>query len=328
MATIKEIAEIAGVSLSTVSRILNSDPRLSVAPETRERVLNAADRLGYVPKHPFRPEGHCLVGVVKGFSNFTDMANTHHFALSRAIEGALQAAGIPKLTITGDGPAQPIDALLVFGAFGEGRLQRMRQWANHALFIDSNPDPLIFDSLILGYGWLADALLSYLYGLGHRRIAYVGAEDQQSDCTLRDPMVRPLTSGMFQRGCYRREYFRLGSFTPESAYTHTCALLELAEPPTAILYANDAMAIGGYRAVQKNGLMVGRDVSIIGRGDISTSSFVTPALTTAHIPLSFAAETVITMLQDRLEKGRQNPLTLCVPMTLIKRDSCGPASGV
>ena len=325
MATIKEIAEIAGVSLSTVSRIINGDPRLSVAPDTRERVLSTADRLGYVPKHPFRTEGHSLVGVVKGFSNFTDMANTHHYALSRAIEGALQAAGIPKLTVTGDGPAQPIDALLAFGAFGPERLHRMRQWANHTLFIDSNPDPLVFDSLILGYGWLTDALLDYLYDLGHRRIGYIGAEDLQNDCVLRDPMVRPLTSGMFHRGCYRSEYFRLGSFTPESAYTLTLSLLDLEQPPTAILYANDAMAIGGYRAVQKRGLVVGRDVSIIGRGDISTSSFVTPALTTVHIPLSFAAETVIKMLQERLEKGRQTPLTLCVPMTLVKRDSCGPA---
>lgn len=325
MATIKQIAEIAGVSLSTVSRILNGDPRLSVSAKTRERVQSAADQLGYLPKHPFAPTGPCMIGVVKGFSSYTAIATTHHLALARTIEGAMQGAGLPKLTISGDSPAQPIDALIAFGAFSPQRLALMRQWTPNILFIDSNPEPLAFDALMLGYGWLTEDVLNFLFELGHRRVAYVGARDKMRDCVLPDPMVRPFVSGMIQRGCYRPEYVRECSFTPEAACEQTRALLSLEPRPTAILYASDVMAIGGYRAITERSLVVGRDVSVIGRGDISTASFVTPALTTVHIPLAFAADGVIELLRTRLNTGRRAPVTLCVPMSLVERESCGPA---
>ncbi len=325
MATLKQIAEIAGVSLSTVSRILNGDPRLSVSARTRERVQSAADQLGYLPKHPFAPTGPCMIGVVKGFSSYAAIATTHHLALARTIEGAMQRAGLPKLTLSGDSPAQPVDALIAFGAFSPQRVKVMRQWTPHILFIDSNPEPNAFDAVMLGYGWLAEEVLDYLFELGHRRVAYVGARDTMCDCVLPDPMVRPFVSGMTQRGCFRPEYVHEGSFTPEAAYEQTAALLSLEKPPTAILYASDAMAIGGYRAITERSLTVGRDVSVIGRGDVSTASFVTPALTSVHIPLSFAADSVIALLRTRLSEGRRSPLTLCVPMSLIRRDSCGPA---
>ncbi len=328
MATIKQIAQMAGVSPATVSRLLSGDPNLSVSPQTRERVRCAADRLGYQPRRPARtartPAPARTIGVLKGFGTLSATDNAPHLALMRAVEGALQAAGMAKLTVTGDAPAQPVDALIAYGTFSPARMERLRRWTRNVLFLGENPDPLAFDAVLPGFDWLCGRLCGYLAGLGHRRVAYVSASEELADCSLPDPMARPFAAWLQARDGLPAAYLRRAAFSPESAYAHTRALLELPQPPTAILYASDAMAVGGCRAIAERGLRVGLDVSVVGLGDMAAASFLSPALTTVCIPYALLAQIALGLLRSRLDEGRREPLTVCVPLSLVERDSCGP----
>lgn len=325
MATIKQIAQMAGVSPATVSRLLNGDPKLSVSPQTRERVHRAADRLGYLPRHPVRAAGPArTIGVLKGFSTLSGTDSAPHLSLLRAVEGALHAAGMAKLTVTGDAPAQPVDALIAYGTFSPTRMERLRRWTDNILFLGENPDPLSFDAVVPGFDWLCGHLCGYLTGLGHSRVAYVSAGEELPDCSLPDPMSRHFAAWLQNRSDLPAEYLRHASFSPESAYAHTRALLELPRAPTAILYASDAMAVGGCRAIAERGLRVGLDVSVIGLGDMAAASFLSPALTTVYIPYALIAQVALHMLRSRLDDGRREPLTVCAPLSLVVRDSCGP----
>ena len=84
------------------------------------------------------------------------------------------------------------------------------------------------------------------------------------------------------------------------------------------------MAVGGCRAIAERGLRVGLDVSVVGLGDMAAASFLSPALTTVCIPYALLAQIALGLLRSRLDEGRREPLTVCVPLSLVERDSCGP----
>lgn len=329
MATVKEIAQLAAVSPTTVSRVLNQDPTLSVTPATRARIEQIARELGYTPRRihlPSQPQR--IFGMVKGYEESDKLSSTHFYALTRAVERALSLKGYSKLVFPIDSvPSRPLDAVIALGQYSSAQIASLSRLSENLLFLYSSPDPLRYDSIRLDSSSFAQTAVSYLRHLGHRRIAYIGASDIIGGMRMNDPFFHAVRQSLLSEDPQGDQWMYVGDYTPTAAFSLTYSLLREFSPPlrpTAILYATDAMAIGGYRAVKECGLLVGEDISILAVDDVPTSSYVTPPLTTFHVDVDFIASTAVCMLSERLNAQRSQTLTVHVPLRMIKRKSCLP----
>lgn len=330
MATIKEIAQLASVSPTTVSRVLTQDPTLSVAPATRERIGQLARELGYTARRTRSAASpQRMVGLIHGDADLLSPAITHFGALTRVVENTLSAKNYGRLTFSLDSlPDSPLDAIIALGQYSPAQLSTLSKLSPTLLFLYTSPDPLRFDSICLDTQTLADSAVAYLHQLGHRRIAYIGASDVIGGMRMKDLFFTDMRHALLLADPQGDQWMYIGDYTPTSAYALTCDLLRGTAPalrPTAIIYATDSLALGGYKAVRECGLCVGRDVSILSVDDAPTSSYLTPPLTAFHVDVDFIAETAVQMLDDRLSGRRTHTFTARIPLGLSRRQSCQSA---
>lgn len=329
MATVKEIAQLAGVSPTTVSRVLSQDDTLRVTSQTRARIEQLARELGYTPRRIHsRPQKQRTVGLVKGRTETDNLSSTHFYALTRAVERALSAEGYAKLVFPIENiPARSLDAIIAMGQYSPAQVAALARASENLLFLYSSPDPLRYDSICLDSYTLARTAIGYLRRLGHRRIAYMGASDILGGMRMKDPFFHAVRAAILDEDPHGDQWMFVGDYTPTSAFSLTFSLLRefpVHARPTAILYATDAMAIGGYRAVRECGLHVGADISILSVDDVPTSSYVSPPLTTFRVDVDFIGATAVCMLDDRLSGRRTQTLTVQIPLRMIQRKSCQP----
>lgn len=327
MATIKEIAQLAAVSPTTVSRVLTQDPSLNVTPATRLRVEQIARELGYSVRrtHAVSRPKH-TVGLIKGYTDSENLATTHFNALARSVEDTLAAHNYRRVIFSPDAlPDQPLDGVIALGQYSSAQIASLARLSENLLFLHTSPDPLRFDSICLDAHHLAHSAVSFLRQLGHRRIAYIGASDVIGGMRMPDLFYQSMRQALLDEDPQGNQWMYITDYSPTAAYTITGALLRENPPslrPTAIVYVTDSMAVGGYRAVRECCLRVGEDVSILSIDNAPTSSHLLPPLSSFHLDVDFIARTAVAMLSDRLEQRRQQSITVQIPLRLVRRKSC------
>lgn len=329
MMTLKEIARLANMSTTTVSRVLTQDPSFHVPPETRSRIEQIAQEAGYRPrKIHSQVSKNNTVGIVKGFAADITLSSTHVLSLYQSIETTLITAGYNKVVFSlNDMPDQPLDAIIALGQFSKRQIKLMENLTTNILFLYSSPNPLRYDSLHLDFRGVSVSALSYLYSLGHRSIGYIGAAGIIGGMRMEDPLLRSISCTLKDYECYNENWMYVSDYSPAQAYEVTYRWCSNPDTrPTAILYASDTMAIGGYRAIKNLDLELGKDVSVIGIGNETTSSFATPPLTTMQIPIANIAETTVSLIEQRLLKKRTHAIQTIIPLPFIIRSSCGHVS--
>lgn len=339
MVTIRDVAKRAGVSIGTVSNYLNN-PTL-IAEETRETLRQAIDEMGYHPRaaaRSLKSNRTLRIGLVPvispeenrealpadyAFLEFLAAVNTaaaeqgygvllsaatrqaDEMRIYRELVGERQVDG---LLLMGTRPSDPrIDFLLERGfpfvCFGRSR-------RNDHAYVDVD-----------GAAGIAQAV-HHLAGLGHRRIAYL------------EPPAG-LTCTLDRREGYRKtmaehdlpidEALVLTSdFSEKSGQIAMHLLLDLPQPPTALLAASDLCAFGAMRALQARGLLAGRDLSVVGFDDIRLASHWYPSLTSVSQPFRHIGFVATQMLIDIIA-GRECVRQVIVEPRLVVRQSSGPA---
>src|SRR5262245_7958404 len=282
--TIRDVAERAGVSIATVSRVLND--RADVSPETRERVREVAREVGYSADPAAvalaTQRTHVVAVVVGDNAGHRDLSLVFFGRVLAAISRRLAHSDYEALLQAVDDAGahhHRFDAAILIGVDGDDQLVQQ---------LASRETPLVGVDVRLAWGRAAfvgsdhaDGVrlaLAHLYALGHRRIAHVagaantvagaeriaafGREAERLGLTLPD------------------DYVRAGDFSSASGYRETCALLALPERPTAIVAASDLMALAGLQAIRDVGLEPGADVAIVGFDDLEAAALAHPPLTT------------------------------------------------
>jgi len=305
--TIREVARRSGVSIATVSRVLNNVPG-TVRDELQRRVRKAAQELDYRPNalarslHQRRTH---TIGLI-----ITDIANPYYAGITRGIEAVSRKHGYALFFCNTDGRpsalAYYIDALrdnrvdaIIIG--GGGTASRQQFQALHdrrivAVLIGryNVPLPAVRIDNVTG-GWQA---ASHLLQLGHRRIAVLAVPTTSTG--MRDRLRGICRAMAEQRIAFRKELLVRCGLPLASALQGAMLLMSKTPRPTAIIAANDQMAITAMHGVEKFGLRVPEDVSIVGFDNIELASYVRPALTTMGVPLYdigvAAAETAIGLL--------------------------------
>jgi LacI family transcriptional regulator len=323
-ATIKDVAERAGVSIATVSRALND--KSEVSGETRERVREVARAVGYTPDPAARSlagQKTRLIAIVVGDNaGHRDLSLIFFGKVLTAISRSLSQSGYdPLLLQPGDlGLDHGFDAAILIGVDGDDPLVEelasrqvpvvgvdVRCESGRAAFVGSDHA----DGVRLA--------LAHLHARGHRRIAHLAGATN----TL---------AGAERLAAFRREtaalgldipddLIRQGDFSSASGYRETCALLALTERPTAIVAASDLMALAALQAIRDAGLQPGRDMAVAGFDDVEAAALAHPPLTTIRQDRRELGTLAATRAVELIDDPEATLEDAIVPVELVVRGS-------
>jgi LacI family transcriptional regulator len=328
--TISAIAHAAGVSVPTVSRVLNG--RADVAPQTRELVENLLKQHGYRRRASRQPAGRAgLIDLV-----FNDLDSPWAVELIRGVEDVTHAAGVGTV----------VSAVHRRSTSTRQWLQNLRARASDGvIFINSDVTTTVYTELqrlsipivvvdpaggsafnvptVGATNWAGGrAATEHLTALGHRRIGLITGPKQLLCSRARLDGYR---AAIEDAGAdVDAALIRPGDFMHESGFAGGTALLSLPKPPTAIFACNDTMALGVFEAARRLGLRVPENVSVVGFDDLPESRWSPPPLTTIRQPLAemggLAARTAL-----RLSQGETIELPRIELATeLVVRESTAP----
>lgn len=342
--TIKHVAADAGVSLQTVSRVINQEP--NVRPEMTRRVQEAIDRLGYVPSIAARRmagsrsylivalndrertiadwQSHegtdwvdqmLLGGMLTcgkyGYRLIVELVDTHSDHIERELLAAIAALQPDGIILTPPHSENPlITRLLEKHGISFARIGSLKGGAGFSLTMDDER--------------AARLATAHLSDLGHRRIGFIAGppEFELSGWRIEGWRAAMLNAGLDSRGLLTR-----GDFSFASGRRGATELLDLAVPPTAIVASNDQMALATLEVARERGLSVPRDLSIVSFDDTPIVRFARPALTAVVQPIAqVTAQAVELIIAENA--GRDTPdAPVVVPASLAIRNSTAVAPG-
>ena len=330
--TITDVAIAAGVSVPTVSKVINGRP--DVATTTRERVLSVIDDTGYVVGRAARAMRHGRSGLIDVVVPSLD--NEYLFEIIRSVEEALAPTGLRlALSVSGHVPRRERQwlnkvmdgstdgAILVLARGQSAGLAELRLHGIPFVVIDHRGE-LGSDVPSVGATNFAGgrAATDYLLSLGHRRIAMIGgpidlrcSQERISGyrAALREANI-PVDAALIRHGTFR---FDAGDM-------ETRALLALPEPPTAIFAGNDLQSFGAYQALHALGRPAPRAMSGVGFDDVPSAARASPPLTTIRQPLGEMGRVATTMLLRLLSGRPLDTARVELATTLLPRASCAP----
>lgn len=325
MATIKDIAVKAGVSIATVSRVLNHDETLNAQDETKQRIFQIAEELEYEPRVQKRRKKKLKIGMFCSYSPTEELEDPYYLCIRLSIEKTLEEEGYRKQTVTAcdtQDSLAGVDGIICTGTFSVSTVERISSWGKPAVFIDACPDLGRFDAVVVDYRQAVMEILDYFIQNGHTRIGLIGGiEEYEADSGILDARISVFKEYLEKKGLYHPEYVKTGPYHAHYGYSLLKEMKEEENLPTALFVANDSMAVGCYKAAYELGLSIPGDISIIGFNDIPTAKYMIPPLTTVRLYMEFMGEYAVRMLEERILGGRDICVKVTVPTKLYVRDS-------
>lgn len=331
MATIKEIGSIAGVSIATVSRVLNFDETLNVSDITREKILKIADELDYVSSKTKKAKNKkCKdIGIVYWYNYEEELGDPYYLSIRLAAEKKCNKNNINLVKLNEESDLNDIrnvNGIIAIGRFTSSTIEKLASANENIVFVDFSPDENRFDSVMADMGKATTQILSYLYELGHRKIGFIGGKKLENidykDVYIdeRDIKYREF---MESKGIYKQEYIYQGErFTFRVGYDLTKEALKSENNITAFFVGNDTMAVGAYKAISEAGLCVPNDISIVGFNDQPSAKYMIPSLTTIRIPSEYLGSAAVDLLLENMNENREYNKKVIIPTEFKIRESC------
>nr|AGU11656.1 Periplasmic binding protein-like domain [uncultured organism] len=324
MVTMKDVAELAGVSITTVSHVVNSTR--SVAPETRARVLAAVEQTGYTGDAIARSlvtGGTRTLGVAISL-----VANAYFAELLQAVEHEITRSGYTLvLADTHDDPetekaavrmlrSRRVDGLILTPSPGV-TVQDVRQLGIPVVLVDRLTTAQNVDQVGPENIYATSGLVQHLASVGHRRIGMISGAEGIATNTER---VLGYRLGL---GRSRLTWDGDLVVSGEPARTALGRLLSLPSPPTAVVAGNNVVLSGVLHECRARGVKVGRELAVVGYDDVEWAELVDPPVTTVAQPVAEMGRTAVRMLMARIEDPDRPPTTERLATTLMHRNSCG-----
>jgi DNA-binding LacI/PurR family transcriptional regulator len=331
--TLKSVAEVVGLTASTVSAVLNSSSASNSVPKhTKKRILEAARALDYRPNFFARslrakrtymigvileeigdPYGSLVVSGIERYLReqnvfFLTVAHRHDKKLLASYSSVLRERGVEGF-ITVDTLLTEVPALPTVAVAGHRRIKAVT-------------------NIVLDHRRAASLALTHLVDLGHERISLMKGSNLSADSEVRWNSICEVAAKLGVR--VRQELvieLKGEDSTPNLGYPFAKQLLERKQPFTAMFAYNDISAIGSVCAFQEAGLRVPEDISVVGFDDIQSAAYVSPPLTTVRQPLVKMGEIAARTLLDRIE-GRMKyvPEIAIEPELAVRRSTARPGS--
>lgn len=329
MATIRDVAQLAGVSTATVSHVLNNTR--AVSESSKDRVLAAMEQLNYQPNavaRSLRVSQTLTIGLI------VPDVNIPFFAwVARAIEEAARDAGYSvilcnsgwslaqELTYLDDLRARRVDGLICISVeLTSEHIQPLVKRHMPVVWFEQARGSGVSDAVVIDNFRGAYEATSHLIGLGHRRIGCILGLGQAQ---LTSDRIRAYRQALSDSGiAFDEGLLFAGNYVPAAGLAGARQLLSLAQPPSAIFAFNDMMALGALQAASERGLRVPEDLALMGFDGIAMTEYTSPPLTTVQQPIGEMSRIAIEMLLDRInDRAPNESRTVQVQPTLVARAS-------
>ncbi|HEV8340569.1 MAG TPA: LacI family DNA-binding transcriptional regulator [bacterium] len=330
--TVRDVARRAGVSPSTVSRILTGIT--PVSPEKRQRVERAIRRLGYRPNalaRGLKQRRSYSIGLL-----IPDITNPYFAEAAKGVEEAAQRGGFAVLLCDSENDlgreARYLEVLrerqvdgLIFVTAGDGA-GLLRSWQGRPLVVMDREVPgLAADSVSTDNARGAYDITRVLLERGHRHVAFLAGPQTLAPARLR---LRGYRRALREfKIPIRPDLIHNAGFTVEGGRTAMQAVLRSSLRPTAVVASSDVMALGAVQAIEDAGLRVPADISVVGFDDIPVAALVRPPLTTVAQPVRQMGEAAVRLLLEQFAEGGRapGPRRILLQPRVIIRESVGAA---
>ncbi|HZT59028.1 MAG TPA: LacI family DNA-binding transcriptional regulator [Pyrinomonadaceae bacterium] len=331
MSSIKDVAREAGVSTATVSHVVNNTR--FVSDEVRARVLEAVERCGYYPNAHARSlasgRTHILGLVV------SDISNPFFPELVKSIEAAAYERGYDVMLSNTNYDTERTSnyvrrfierkvsgVVIMTSELDTALADELARREVSVVFLDLGQPAARTSNLRVNYGAGIEEAIAHLVSLGHAEISFIGGPQRLRSAARRheafvNSMKRHLPSA--------RAAVYGGDFKLEGGRRAACEILAARERPTAVVAANDMMALGAMGEFRAAGLSIPRDISIVGFDDIAFAGLAEPQLTTVCLPRAELGRRAVEALMATIEHPDQRGVEINIPTYLVTRGSTGPA---
>ncbi len=319
MATIKEVAQAAQVSATTVSRVLNKDDSISVSPEVRMRIFQAAHALGYVSPRQRRLSAQkkkLVIGVADWRIIRPDRPNVRLSGLSCIVQMMTDQYEVSFVRLV-FGEAQDVDGVIAFGEFSGRELDFLRSLSFAIVFINSNQYSYEFDQVKVDFDAGHQQMVSYL--LDQKRytgIGYIGGLYEGDGFRIGEHRLEALKKILEARGQYRPETIHVGEISRESGYELAMKAYREQGLAEAMLLGSDEVAEGALDAFRELGVRVPKDVAVVIYQDLQTLESKWPTGTCLEMFPDYVWENALELLFGRISQRRSQPVTVLVPAHL------------
>lgn len=331
MSSIKDIANEAGVSTATVSHVLNNTRFVSEA--VRERVLKAIKLHNYYPNAAARSlasGSSRILGLV-----ISDIANPFFPELVKSIETAAYEYGYDVvLSNTNYDPERAshyvrrfierkvTGVALMTSEMDKALIEELARREVPVVFLDSGEVGLHMSNLRVGYAEGIKQAILHLVELGHRKVAFISGLPNLRSAKRRLEAFRQTIQAVLPDA---PEQIYQGDFKIDGGRRAALEILKADELPTAVVAANDLMALGAISEFHRSGLKIPRDISVVGFDDIAFSTLVEPALTTVNLPLGELGKMAVDALMAMISSPKEHGIELPISTQLIIRNSTAAA---
>ncbi|MCG9583413.1 transcriptional regulator EbgR [Vibrio tubiashii] len=325
MATLKDIATEAGVSLATVSRVLNDDPTLSVKEETKHRILEIAEKLEYKTSSSKRAglgkkHNHHFLAVYN-YKQEAEVNDPYYLSIRHGIETQCDKLGIEltncynnEISLEGN----KVTGVLLVGRSHPNVLSEVQKLTDNICYVDFSDANCEYDSVDIDLVRISKEITDFFIAQDYQRIGFIGGQDEPNSADIRE--IAFAEYGQLKGVVSLDDIYR-GDFTSSSGYDLAKEMLAKPDYPNALFIASDSIAIGVLRAIHEHGLNIPQDISLISVNDIPTAKFTFPSLSTVRIHSEMMGIQGVNLLIEKSRDGRALPLQVYVPSKLKLRDT-------
>lgn len=327
--TIKDVAKLAGVSISTVSRVINSSK--PVSPEVKKKVLEVIEEIGYKPNEIARTlvtKKSFLIGVI-----VTNLSNSFVTEMVRGIEeiGKMYNYDILLCSTYGDKEAeykymqllnrkQVEGIILISEVLNEGVKRQIKQYDIPFVFLSRDSYESEYSTVSIDNYDASYEMTNYLISLGHRNIAYVTNEKETK--SMEKFRLEGYKKAISENENMKELVFYSEGKKVEQGYEVARDVLNCDEKITAVFCSRDELAIGVINYFYDNGVNVPENISVAGFGDIPMASIFRPKLTTIREPFYDIGAVAIRKIIKELKGEKTNEEHIILPFQIQKRKSC------
>jgi DNA-binding LacI/PurR family transcriptional regulator len=330
MANIKEVAKLSNSSITTVSRVINNSGY--VKQETRDKILEAIKELGYMPLE--RSEGtkdtKTIGFVVPNIENpffgkmarhLSRVANGFNYNILLFDLGGLKSDADDYLF---DLINNRVDGLIYASSHRSIEVINTAKNRNMPIVVlDREIKNECINSVTVNNNYGAYMAIEHLIKLGHKHIAFIGgAADMEISTKRKEGYIRALEENQIP---IVNEYIGYGDYSMQSGYECMETLYKANPKITAVLAANDNMAIGAINYLSKVNVKIGKEISVIGFDNIELAACISPSLTTVEYPMERMSEVVVELILRQIKSGEDNIESVTLFPKLVVRQSCGVA---
>lgn len=325
MATIKDIAATAGVSITTVSRVLNYDKTLSVSDSTRKKIFKAASDLEYNKKVRKNVNKKTLA-IVDWYTEQQELDDLYYLSIRLGAESQAEKLGYKVARYFADDSLADLDeavGIIAIGKFSDEQIESMTKGTKRIVFVDYDTLCKGFNCVVTDFKNSTEMVVNHFLELGINRIGLLGGTEKTTDGQLqiRDERREHYEKLLKDRGIYHPQYVFEGENTINSAYELIKkAVTELGDDfPEGLFIANDMLAVGAMRAFHELNIEIPKQVNVISFNDTMIAKYMIPTLSSIKVYTTRMGESAVQIIANEQETTVAKKIV--IGTKLISRES-------